>query len=118
LLVGISTTLSIETQLTLVTGRGNPRQVGLARLITDEVSFAYLTDVYILDEHQGKGLGKFLIKCVDETLSQWPEFKRALLINSSGSKFYEEALGMKKFEQDKDGLAVMTRLGPGSVLKV
>jgi GNAT superfamily N-acetyltransferase len=39
-------------------------QVGLARVITDFATFAYLCDVYILDEHQGHGLGKWLISVV------------------------------------------------------
>lgn len=36
-------------------------QVGLARVITDHATYAYLCDVYVLEEHQGKGLGKRLI---------------------------------------------------------
>jgi GNAT superfamily N-acetyltransferase len=36
-------------------------QVGLARIITDYATFAYLCDVFILEEHQGNGLGKWLI---------------------------------------------------------
>jgi GNAT superfamily N-acetyltransferase len=96
-------------------GRSNPRQIGLARLITDEVSFAYLTDVYILDEYQGKGLGTWLIKCVDETLSSWPELRRALLVTNHGSSFYGEKLGMKEFEQGKNGMAIFSRKGGGSV---
>src|SRR3954454_20815905 len=36
-------------------------QVGLACVITDYASFAYLCDVYILEEHRGDGLGKWLI---------------------------------------------------------
>lgn len=36
-------------------------QVGLARVVTDFTVFAYLCDVYILDEHRGQGLGKWLI---------------------------------------------------------
>lgn len=98
-------------------GRGNPRQIGLARLITDEVSFAYVTDVYILEEHQGKGLGKFLIKCINDTISSWPEFRRVLLITSGANKFYEEMLGMKDFEQGKNGFTMMTRKGSGAVIK-
>lgn len=39
-------------------------QVGLARVISDYATFAYLCDVYILEEHQGKGLGKWLIQVV------------------------------------------------------
>jgi GNAT superfamily N-acetyltransferase len=36
-------------------------QVGLARVISDFAVFAYLCDVYILEEHRGQGLGKWLI---------------------------------------------------------
>jgi GNAT superfamily N-acetyltransferase len=96
-------------------GRGNPLQVGLARLITDNVTFAYLTDVYILDEYQGKGLGKWLIGCVNEVLSTWPELRRMMLIRSGDPKFYEETLGMKNFVEGENGLFIMNRKGPGSV---
>jgi GNAT superfamily N-acetyltransferase len=41
-------------------------QIGLARVITDRASFAYLCDVYVLPELRGRGLGKFLIRCVLE----------------------------------------------------
>lgn len=36
-------------------------QVGFARVITDYATFGYLADVFILEVHQGKGLGKRLI---------------------------------------------------------
>jgi GNAT superfamily N-acetyltransferase len=39
-------------------------QVGLARVITDSATYAYLCDVYVLEDHRGKGLGKWLIECV------------------------------------------------------
>ena len=32
------------------------RQVGFARLVTDYATFAYLADVYVLEEHRGKKL--------------------------------------------------------------
>lgn len=38
------------------------QQVGFARVLTDHATFAYLADVFILPEHQGKGLGKWLMK--------------------------------------------------------
>jgi GNAT superfamily N-acetyltransferase len=39
-------------------------QVGLTRVITDYTTFAYLCDVYILEEHRGNGLGKWMIETV------------------------------------------------------
>jgi len=39
-------------------------QVGLARVVTDYATYAYLCDVYVLESHRGRGLGKWLIECV------------------------------------------------------
>jgi len=39
-------------------------QVGLARVVTDRATFAYLCDVYVLETHRGRGLGKWLIEVV------------------------------------------------------
>ena len=40
------------------------RQIGLARMITDRATFAYLCDVYVLDEYRGRGLGVWLVESV------------------------------------------------------
>ena len=39
-------------------------QIGFARVITDYATFAYLADVFILETHRGRALGKRLIKTV------------------------------------------------------
>jgi GNAT superfamily N-acetyltransferase len=41
------------------------RQIGLARVITDGAVFAYLLDVYVLEEYRGRGLGKWLMEGVN-----------------------------------------------------
>lgn len=38
--------------------------IGFARVITDFATFAYLADVFILDEKRGLGLSKWLIKVI------------------------------------------------------
>ena len=40
------------------------QQVGLARVITDQATFAYLSDVFVLEEFQGQGLGQWLVSCI------------------------------------------------------
>ncbi len=40
------------------------RQVGFARVITDRATFAYLCDVFVLEELQGRGLGKWMMEAV------------------------------------------------------
>ena len=37
------------------------RQVGFARVISDYATFAYIADVFVLEEHRGKGLSKQLM---------------------------------------------------------
>ena len=41
-------------------------QVGFARAVSDGVAVAYLADVYILPEHQGRGLGEELVRAMVE----------------------------------------------------
>ena len=39
-------------------------QVGFARVVTDKSTFALLADLFILKAHRGKGLSKWLMRCV------------------------------------------------------
>ncbi len=39
-------------------------QVGYARVVTDFTAIAYLADVFILESHQGRGLGKWLVQTI------------------------------------------------------
>ena len=41
----------------------NEKQIGFGRAITDRSTFAYLADVFILEEYRGRGLGKWLVDC-------------------------------------------------------
>ena len=91
-----------------VSDEGNVQQLGIARLVTDYVTFAYLTDVYIVPECQGLGLGKWLIACVKEVMEAMPQLRRALLL-TKGEKaisFYERELGFN-VHQPPETLAVM-----------
>ena len=97
--------------LTLGIDSNNLRQIGLARLITDQVTFAYLTDVYILEQYQGKGLGSFLIGCVNETLLSWPALRGTFLMTSGGD-FYTKRLEMEPFDGAKIGIQWMVKKGP------
>jgi GNAT superfamily N-acetyltransferase len=37
-------------------------QAGFARVVTDTATFAWLTDVYVLPDHRGRGLGHWLVQ--------------------------------------------------------
>ena len=42
------------------------QQVAFARMVTDSATFAYLADVFVLPEHRGKGLSKWLMQIIIE----------------------------------------------------
>ena len=39
-------------------------QVGFARVITDQATFAYLADVFIVEKFRGKGLSKWMMEVI------------------------------------------------------
>ncbi len=40
------------------------QQIGFARIISDFSTMAYLADVYVLPEHRGKGLSKWMMQII------------------------------------------------------
>ena len=64
-------------------------QIGFARVVTDYATFAYLGDVYILEEFRGKGLSKWLM----ETIFNHPELqglRRWVLATKDAHTLYEK----------------------------
>lgn len=41
------------------------RQIAYARVVTDRTAFAYLADVYVLEEYRGRGVGRMLMETID-----------------------------------------------------
>jgi N-acetylglutamate synthase-like GNAT family acetyltransferase len=68
---------------------GDERQVGFARMITDYASFAYLADVYILEEHRGKGLSKEMMKKIIQH-PQLQGLRRMMLATRDAHGLYEQ----------------------------
>jgi GNAT superfamily N-acetyltransferase len=59
----------------------NEQHVGMARVISDYTTFAYVADVFILDAYRGQGLGLWLMECVIahphlQGLRRWTLFTR------------------------------------------
>lgn len=54
---------SIQHSLCFGVYRGR-RQAGFARVITDRATFAYLADVFIVEEFRGRGLAAWLMRCI------------------------------------------------------
>lgn len=53
--------MSIENSLCFGVYLDN-KQIGFARVVTDYAVFAWIMDVFILDEYQGRGFGKKLME--------------------------------------------------------
>jgi len=64
-------------------------QVGFARVVTDKSTFALLADLFILGAHRGKGLSKWLMRCVvgHEDLQG---LRRLLLLTSDAHGLYRQ----------------------------
>lgn len=58
-----TTKLTIKNSLCFGVYHKN-EQVGFARVVTDYATFAYLADVFILENHRGKGLSKWLMEVI------------------------------------------------------
>jgi GNAT superfamily N-acetyltransferase len=52
---------AIETSLVIGLYSADGTQVGVARLVTDYATFAWLCDVFVDTAHRGRGLGTFLV---------------------------------------------------------
>ena len=77
---------SIEHSLAFGIYQGE-RQVGFARVITDYATFAWIADVFVLDEFRGRGLGKWLM----EVIIAHPElqgFRRWVLATKDAHEIY------------------------------
>lgn len=67
----------------------NNEQVAFARIISDQATFAYMSDVYVLEEHRGKGLSKWMLKAI----TQHPDLqglRRMMLATSDAHGLYQQ----------------------------
>lgn len=90
--------------------------IGAARVISDRVTFGYLTDVYVLEEHQKRGLGTFVLQCLDEILVGWPELRGFWILPSSpeSQKLYEKIFGAVDFfaQSSHANMRLLEKKGP------
>lgn len=91
--------------------------IGIARLVTDFTTFSYLTDVWVHREYQGRGLGSWLVKCIQEVVETMPHLRRNVLFTADWERsvpFYEKWMDMKVVElKFGEGLAMMEMKGRG-----
>src|SRR5215210_2226814 len=79
---------SVENSLPFGVYRGG-EMVGFARVVTDYATFAWLADVFVLAEHRGRGLSKWLM----EVVLGHPElqgFRRWVLATKDAHELYRK----------------------------
>jgi GNAT superfamily N-acetyltransferase len=64
-------------------------QVGFARVITDQATFAYLADVFVLEPHRGKGLATRLMQVI-ELHPQLQGLRRRILATRDAHSLYKK----------------------------
>lgn len=78
---------SIERSLCFGLYHGE-RQIGFARIVSDFTTFAYMSDVFVLEDFRDQGLGHWLV----DTVMAHPELqglRRWCLVTRSAHAFYE-----------------------------
>lgn len=104
---------------TPTTQKQNLKQIGFARLITDNVTFVYFTDLYVLPEYQGLGLGGWIIECINQVSQELPYLRWIMLRTSSekSQQSYEMKLGMHvlRYGDASEGPVMMGRKGKANM---
>lgn len=65
------------------------RQIGFARVISDFATYAYIGDVFILESHRGRGLGKRLMKYIME-YPDLQDLRRWSLVTRDAHSLYSQ----------------------------
>ena len=78
---------SVRNSLCFSVHRG-ARQVAIARVLTDGAASSYVCDVVVDPAHRGKGIGKWLMRCILAHSAVCGT--RALLVTRDAQKFYRE----------------------------
>lgn len=75
------------------------RQVAFARLVTDYATYAYLCDVFVDEEHRGRGLSKWMMGRIMEN-PDLAELRRFTLATKDAHGLYEK-FGFKALSEEE-----------------
>jgi len=85
-------------------------QAAMARVITDFATYAYIQDVYVLEAHRGKGLGKAMIQALlhDPSLQN---IGRWALVTKDAQSLYA-SFGFKEYPWPDRAMIIDPRVFP------
>ena len=81
----------------------NDKQIGFARVISDYTTFAYLGDVFIIEQERGRGLSKWLMECILKH-NELQGLRNFCLMTSDAHSLYER-FGFKNLAEPKKFMA-------------
>ena len=86
--------------------------IGFGRVITDYTTFGYLSDIFVLESHRGRGYSKLLVSCMlkHPELSQ---LRRWHLVTKDAQGLYAQ-FGFKTVDQLDQHMSITIRNAYGS----
>jgi GNAT superfamily N-acetyltransferase len=80
---------SIERSLCFGIYNEKGAQIGFARVISDNATFAYIGDVFVLEPYRGRGLSKWLMQCIKDH-PQLQGLRRWCLVTRDAHELYSQ----------------------------
>ncbi len=65
------------------------QQIGFGRVVTDKATFALLADLFVLKAHRGKGVSKWMLRCI-QAHEELQGLRRWLLLTSDAHDLYAQ----------------------------
>jgi N-acetylglutamate synthase-like GNAT family acetyltransferase len=69
--------------------KGEAKQIGFVRAVTDFIRFAWIMDVFVLPEYRGRGLSKWMMETMVEE-SEIKEVRKMMLCTYDAHGLYEQ----------------------------
>ena len=82
-------------------------QIGFARVISDHTTFAYLADVFVLEEWRGLGLSKFMMECI-KSHPDLQHLRRWMLATADAHGLYAQ-FGFQPLARPADMMEIVDR---------
>lgn len=100
---------SVIFTLHKIAGSESLTPIGMLRMITDQVTFTYTSDVIVLEEYRKLGLGKWMIECAGETMVGMKDLRWSLVFSIAGhaERLYQDIFKTVILGASDQGLHIM-----------
>lgn len=101
---------AVEASLTVVTARHDGALVGLARLVGDGLTIAYLQDILITPTHRRRGIGRALF---ERAFAPYADVRQKVLLTDDepAQRAFYEAMGFTEAGALRHPLRAFVRMG-------